>query len=222
MELIPNNLGQEFVHLTAWLEGRRYNLALKALRFARRLHDGIRKDGVTPEFGHQLFQALYVKSFDDKLIHPEETFATIFLHDTPEDTDVTFQEIYGEFGPVVGEAVQLMTKKKDGVVIPMELYASRMAGNPITTVAKPLDNLHNQKSMFGTKWSVAKLKDYRQTAINLYLPLLKIGRHNFPEQADVYYNIQTALKMQLEWSERHLALMEKWDLFDRERTNEVA
>ena len=209
MNLVPNNLGQEFVHLAAWLEGRRYHLALKALRFARLRHDGLRKDGVTPEFGHQLFQALYVKSFDDKLLFPEETFATIFLHDTPEDTDVSFDEIYREFGSMVGEAVTLITKKKDGVVVPMDVYVSRMAANAITTIAKPVDNLHNQKSMFGANWSIGKLKTYRQNALDLYLPLLKAGRHNFPEQADVYYNIKTALSMQLEWSERHLALMER-------------
>ncbi|MNU29027.1 hypothetical protein D3C71_174740 [compost metagenome] len=208
MELIPNNLGQQFVHLVAWLEGRRYTLALKALRYARRIHNGYRKDDVTPEFAHQLFQALYIKGFDDKLIYPEETFATIFLHDTPEDSSKTFKEIYDLFGQIIGEAVELMTKKKDGVVIPMDLYVQRMAANAITTVAKPTDNLHNQISMPNAPWTISKMRSYRDDGERLYIPLLKAGRQNFPEQADIYYNLQTALEMQFEWSARHLDLME--------------
>lgn len=208
MELIPNNLGSPLVHLTAWLEGRRYHLALKALRYARRQHTGFRKNGVTPEFAHQLFQALYVKPFDDKLLYPEETFATIFLHDTPEDTSKTFQDIYDNFGRITGDAVKLMTKKKDGVIIPMDVYVARMAENAITTIAKPTDSLHNQATMTVAQWTIQKMRSYRNDGERLYLPLLKLGRENFPEQSDIYYNLQTALKMQFEWSERYLDLME--------------
>lgn len=101
-----------------------------------------------------------------------------------------------------------MTKKKDGIVIPMDLYVRRMAANAITMVAKPTDNLHNQISIPNAPWTISKMRSYRDDGERLYIPLLKAGRENFPEQADIYYNLQTALEMQFEWSARHFDLME--------------
>lgn len=208
MQLIKNNLGTEFVHLVGWLEGKGFHTALKALRYARALHDGTRKDGFTPEFAHQLFQVLYIKSFVNELLYPEETIAVMLLHDTPEDTTKTFKEIYDLFGPIIGEGAELMTKKKDGIVIPYNVYFSRMSLNPITTIAKPLDRLHNLKSMPGANWSIPKMRHYGDEGDEFFLPLLKAGRQNFPEQINVYYNLKTAIEMQLEWSRRYLTVLE--------------
>lgn len=209
MQLIKNNLGSEFVHLVGWLEGKGFHTALKALRYARKLHDGTRKDGFTPEFAHQLFQVLYIKSFVNELLYPEETIAVILLHDTIEDTDKKAKEIYDLFGQRIGEGAELMTKKKDGVIIPYQLYFQRMSENAITTVAKPIDRVHNLKSMPGANWPIKKMRHYGDEGDEFFLPLLKVGRQNFPEQANVYYNLKTAIEMQLEWSRRYLTVMEE-------------
>ena len=42
------------VSLRYWLLGREFYTALKAPRYAADYHTGLRKDGVTPEFEHQL------------------------------------------------------------------------------------------------------------------------------------------------------------------------
>ena len=89
-----------------WLLGRKYHLAHKALELGMKNHTGLRKDGVTPEFMHQMSQAIYVRSFVDLLMYPEETLATIFLHDVVEDCEVIPETIWDEFGPMVGKSVE--------------------------------------------------------------------------------------------------------------------
>ncbi len=48
--------------LRTWLYGKDYFLALDALEFASRYHRGLRKDGKTPEFFHQVFIVNYIRT----------------------------------------------------------------------------------------------------------------------------------------------------------------
>jgi hypothetical protein len=60
------------IALRAFLQGRKYYKALRAMDFAENLHTGVRKDGA-PEFSHQVSQALYAITMIDLLMFPEET-----------------------------------------------------------------------------------------------------------------------------------------------------
>jgi (p)ppGpp synthase/HD superfamily hydrolase len=88
------------ISLRYWILGRGYNVAARAMDFAEKHHTGTRKDGVTPEFAHQVAIAHYIRTLPD-LVYPEETLATIFLHDVVEDYDVPLTELSGKFGRVL-------------------------------------------------------------------------------------------------------------------------
>lgn len=102
------------ISLRYWLLGRNYNQALKALEYASQFHTGVRKDGVTPEFHHQLSIASYVRSLINGIMFPQETLAAAFLHDVCEDYDVGFEEINSKFGADITKAVKALTKKHRG------------------------------------------------------------------------------------------------------------
>ena len=70
--------------LRYWLHGKEYFTALKAMDLANFYHDGMRKDGKTPEFHHQVSIAAYIRTLPN-LLKPEATITAAFLHDLVED-----------------------------------------------------------------------------------------------------------------------------------------
>ncbi|MBY3432936.1 HD domain-containing protein [Rhizobium laguerreae] len=182
--------------MRSFLQGKDYHLALAAMEFAMSCHTGTRKDGVSPEFSHQMFIALYVLSITPLLLYPEETLAAVFLHDVCEDYPVTYEEIERLFGKRVREAVELLTKKKDGVRIPDDVYYERMALNEIASIVKGVDRAHNIHSMHSADWSIDKQQAYLDFVFDYVLPMLKKARKKFTRQRLAYENIKSVLLMQ--------------------------
>ncbi len=181
--------------MRGWLRGRNYHLAASTMEFARDFHRGLRKDGVTPEFHHQVRIAGLVRTLEPHLLHPEETLAAAFLHDVCEDFDVGFEEIDKRFGAVVCEAVRLLTKKYRGSRTPYDVYFSEMAANPIASVVKGCDRSDNIQSMLGV-FTLDKQKHYLSEVEELFLPMLKTARRRFPTQEPAYENIKIMLRSQ--------------------------
>jgi (p)ppGpp synthase/HD superfamily hydrolase len=100
---------KHLVSLRAWLQGSGKHEALRALEYARPLHDGLRKDGVTPEFAHQVFMMNFARNFDPMFQHPDATLAVLALHDVVEDKNVSILDIQAEFGDEIAQPVFLMT-----------------------------------------------------------------------------------------------------------------
>lgn len=180
-----------------WMLGRKYFTALKAMDFAMQHHTGLRKDGVTPEFQHQVSQANYARTLIDSFLYPEETLATIFLHDVVEDCGVKLSEITNRFGTVISDATSLMTNQIDGVKKPKESYYGQQASNEIASLDKGIDRIHNQSSMVGV-FTVIKQMDYIAETTDYILPMLKTARKNFPEQEAAYQNIKHVLEVQMQ------------------------
>src|SRR5690242_16053176 len=76
---------RHLIAMRSWLDGKGFYKALEALEFVRNLEKGVRKDGVTPKFDHQLSVVRLVSTLTPHLIFPEETFSAGFLHDVVED-----------------------------------------------------------------------------------------------------------------------------------------
>lgn len=191
-----NDYQKAFISIRYFLIGAKMYLALDALEFASKFHTGTRKDGVTPEFSHQIAIAQYVRTLISNLTYPEETLAAIFLHDTPEDADVGHLEIHSRFGELVATPVQLLTKKHRGVKKPIEIYYQEMATNAISSIAKGGDRIHNQYTMIGV-WGPEKQKQYITETSELLLPMLKEARRTFPRQEPAYENEKFVLKSQI-------------------------
>jgi GTP pyrophosphokinase len=182
--------------IRAWLLGRKYYKSVEALEFAAKFHTGIRKDGRTPEFHHQISIAHYIRTLHN-LRMPEEVLTTAFLHDVVEDYDVSPDEIEARFGREVREAVLLLSKKFRGEKKAPEEYYKAMRTNSIASVVKGSDRIHNFQTMHSV-FTCEKQLRYICECEQFILPMLAEARNNFPGQELAYENIKHALKGQIE------------------------
>lgn len=186
-----------FISMRYWLLGSRYFLALDALEFAACVHTRLRKDGVTREFAHQLEIGHFVRTLTPSLQLPEETLATVFLHDACEDYDVAPGEVEARFGAVVRHSVWLLTKTFGGVSKTPVDYYREIATCPIASIVKGADRVHNVQTMIGV-FSAKKQQEYILETQSLILPCLKDARRRFPRQELAYENTKHMLQSQLE------------------------
>lgn len=106
----------------------------KAEQFARRLHYGQVDKAGKPYIEHLAFVAKHIK------VRTAEIEAVAWLHDSVEDTQCSIDEIYREFGNVIANAVEAITKKQGESY---QLYLERVKANPIARVVKLADLSHN-------------------------------------------------------------------------------
>lgn len=190
-----------------------WNLALQALEYASHFHKGTRKDGVTPEYDHQLGIAQLLFGFPN-ILHPVETMAAVCLHDTAEDASVGYEEIEAKFGKAVRDPVERLTKEYRGVKKPTDVYYAENAKCPVASVAKGLDRVHNLQSMNNKKpdgspaFSLEKQKKYIAETREFVLPMLKAARRLFPAQEFVYEAVKSRLEAQIQTLE---VLHEHWE-----------
>ncbi len=187
--------------LRQYLHGAGYFNALRAMEFAAKHHTGTRKDGFTPEFDHQISIALYALTLPN-LRFREEIIATIFLHDVREDYHITDHEVRSlfidpEFADRVARAVENMTKEWRGEKKDEAKLFAAMAEDEIASIAKGCDRIHNFQSMVKV-FKLAKQKSYIAEAEELFFPMLKAARRNFPHQGMAYENIKHMLRTQIE------------------------
>jgi len=211
-----DQFAKELATTRHFLEGKGFYTALKALDFARKLHTGLRKDGKTPEFAHQVFMLNYVRTLLPSLLKPEATLTAIILHDVPEDYDdkVSFEDIDALVGPEIGQPVRLLTKKYRGMVVPEDLYFAKLAKCPVGSIGKGVDRGHNIFTMNAAGWTIAKQENYLNKVSERFLPMLKEARGLFPEQRPAYENIKSLLTVQA----AHIGInLEQAKAFQRER-----
>lgn len=190
------------ITLRYWLLGLaqadpQYYKCIEAMEWAHTFHQGFRKDGVTPEFNHQLTIAHYIRTIKDSLMYPAETLTTAFLHDVVEDYDVSINEIQSRFGELVGNATWKLTKVYRGVKKPREVYFGEMTTCPIASIGKGADRMHNLQSMVGV-FTEPKQKEYVSEVQDDISPMLKTARRNFPRQELAYENIKLVLNSQIQ------------------------
>lgn len=178
------------VTLRYFLLGREFYMAADALEYGAQYHIGFRKDGVTPEYQHQIEIAHYVRTLLPSLMFPEDTIAACLLHDVPEDYGVPHAEISNRFGTKVGRAVFLMDKNSNA-------RFEDIGMDPIASVAKGGDRVHNLQSMSGVFTREKQLK-YIDEAKTKFLPMLKTARRMFPKQETAYENIKHMMNSQVE------------------------
>lgn len=182
--------------LRYWLLGRGFTDASRAMEFAEQYHRGVRKDGVTAEFAHQVAIVSYLRSLLPHLTYPQETLTAAFLHDVREDYDVADEEVRDRFGPRVADAVDAVTKTFRGVRRDDVALFERIGADPVASVLKLADRGHNQNSMVGV-FTPARMADYITETQELFLPMIKRARRAFPEQEPAYENAKLLLVSQM-------------------------
>lgn len=179
--------------ISGYLKGKGFHMALDALEFGKQYHTGTRKNGITPEFQHQIEIALFAQTLKE-VRHEEVMFAAIFLHDVREDYNIPDKVIRERFGEHVADVVEKLSKKINGVKKSSEEYFSAIATCPTASLVKLCDRINNVSSMTGV-FTIEKQKDYLEETEHYFIPLAKVCRKRFPDQSLSYYNTTTYLKM---------------------------
>jgi len=192
------------IALRYWLSGRGYHRAGQALNLAEAYHRGTRKDGVTPELAHQVQIAHYLRTLEASLLHPQDTLTVALLHDVREDYDLADGEIRDQFGDRVADGVDAMTKTFRGQRRDDVALFERIGEHPCASIAKLGDRIHNQSTMHGV-FTPAKMRAYMAETEELFLPMLRRARRNFPAQEPAYENAKLLLTGQLQMLDAILA-----------------
>lgn len=187
--------------LKQWLVGRKYHYALKSLSFAEKYHTGIRKDGKTPEFFHQIEIALFISTLEPHLLYPEETICAALLHDVAEDYNVDWHTIHclynnNEFSEAVVCAVQALTKEYKGVKRSSTEYFDAVSHDAIASIVKGVDRINNQGSMI-VPFTIEKQKKYIVETEEGILWAVRQAQDEFPQQHQAYEMIKFVLKSQI-------------------------
>jgi len=197
-ELMIQDYAKQTLVLRTYLRTRGFYNALKAMEYGLSYHTNIRKDG-QPEFSHQVSQACLFMTIDSNALFTEETYICIFLHDLPEDyQEVSINLIREKFGIVAGDAVGIMCKVHSDIENKLSngYYYQQISTNPISSISKGLDRVHNLMTMLGA-FSPEKQLEYIKETIDVVLPMMKISRNRFPEQHKIYENIKFIITNQI-------------------------
>lgn len=187
----------------------RYFKVLEAFEFAYNVHTGFRKDGVTPEFEHQLNMLGFAMTFHSALPEPHKVYINVIMHDTYEDADKfiaehpnLIDEMESKFSDDISHIKRISKnihhRQPDGSYITvkkdLKVYFDDMAGCPICSVSKPVDRINNLSTMKGV-FKLEKQKAYATEVDDYFLPMLKKARRTFPQQDLVYEQLKSVLNL---------------------------
>lgn len=187
--------------MRAFLGGRAFHRALAAMELGLSWHTGTRRDRVTPEFSHQIEIAFYALTLEGSLIYPEATVSAIFLHDLVEDyPDYPVDALRRDFDPDIADPVLKLSKMRPagGARYRVEdlAYYEEIALDPVASVGKGADRIHNLSTMVGVFGPAKQLAYVAETEEHV-LPMLKAARRRFTRQAPVYENMKFVLTTQM-------------------------
>lgn len=218
---------RRLIFMRGWLQGAMaqnpaWSTALEALEFAAGFHLGLRKNGQTPEFDHQLRiaeallphvpalnavheRAVYVVSANphDDAPRAVQIIAAAFLHDVREDYGVGHEVMVGRFGHRIANAVEALSKVTVDPRTGLELkkdasrYFEAIAKDPVASVVKGADRVHNLSTMLRT-FSLEKQRRYVGETTEFFLPMLRVARREFPTQVGVYKALMDRMEVLVE------------------------
>jgi (p)ppGpp synthase/HD superfamily hydrolase len=205
---------------------KKYIPVLRAFEIAKKYHSGIRKDGITPEFKHQLNIAGSIINYIDLLIDPAQVLIAAFTHDLVEDYSkgskawdkeaerlknlpyYNMEDLRNEFGETAAIANNCLSKVINGFKKTYEQYFTEMALNFIALIVKAEDRLDNLASMYHV-FTLEKQREYAEEVFKYFIPALKEGEKNFPNQAHVYQMLKMRLK------QKAISVLETVDTFEK-------
>lgn len=212
-----NVLVKQRIALRAILQGRGFHVALACMNIGESYHSGVRKDGTTPEFMHQIQMALYILSLPLPLQNEARDMqhimiAAAFLHDLFEDYPVSPREIEIKMERALSdglcdaqrtiikraiECAMFMSKVVDGQKLDMNVYMSRfISGPPLAALLKGVDRMHNFNSMVGV-FSAEKQRSYIDEGTEI-VSMMRVVRKNTPFLSDAFFAVEHLLSTQID------------------------
>jgi (p)ppGpp synthase/HD superfamily hydrolase len=134
-----------------------------AIQFAVNAHRGQLDKGWTPYIMHLI--GVWSRVREASL----QTQIVALLHDTIEDTDITYEQLAAEFGTDVADAVALLTHTKG---LNYELYIENIArsGNRSAILVKLADLADNSSEFRQQRLPEAKRAYFKQRTLKKYKP----------------------------------------------------
>lgn len=194
----------------------RYNDCLRMLEFAREVHQGVRKDGVTKEFYHQLSITGLLLTQHRNLENPHLVYQAALGHDIGEDYPEKWSDLKASF-PEVYPILVTLSKIRNGQLVPYAQYFAECAACPVASVVKLIDRLHNLSTMVGV-FKPEKMISYVQDVDQWFLPMCKRARRAFPAQSD-FYELTKSMLIDACHPLRHFLGMEKKQVAELEGTS---
>lgn len=197
LDTVPKGAYPDFrkgmIAMRSWLIGKGYNLSLQAMALTKKIHTGTRKDGETPEFQHQMGVTYYLRTVHTLLMHPDETLAVGFLHDSTEDGLIRQSDVDELGSLLVSRGVRFLNKRGRT----NDEYYGALCADEIASITKAADRMHNHQSMVGV-FSEEKQRRYIEETTDYVLPMLKMAQEEWPRQHDAYENARHILKCQVD------------------------
>ena len=178
-------LMRESLVSTVKAQGVDSSLIEKAFQKAKEAHGDQKRDEGTAYIAHPVRVAGILAW--EVGIPDSEVLAAALLHDTLEDTEITYEDLRRDFGPRVAEIVKLVTKQEE--TSPEEeaeidrayLQGIREAKDPGVALVKLSDRLDNVRCMRFNPRAEKRAKYIRKTEA-LYLPLAR-EKHEYLARA---------------------------------------
>lgn len=150
-------------------------LVKKAFRFAVNAHQGQERASGDPAITHPLSVAVII--FEEFKIKDPITIAATLLHDTLEDTKVTYDDLVNEFGEEIADLVDGITKLSTVKLLSPEIRDEENLKNLILEMAKSwrvtvqrfADRLHNMRTL--KYLDEMKRKKIATETLKIYVPL---------------------------------------------------
>lgn len=187
----------------------RYFMTIAAFDYAEKHHTGFRKDGVTPEFNHQLNILGFLLTQINNMKQPWLVLALVLLHDTLEDNNHLEDEILSKF-PELYPYVNRISKVRRGEKLPNTEYYPPMAECEACSVAKGSDRLHNLTTMIGVM-SVKKMEEAVTETEEFVLVMLKDAKKFHPKQTAIYELIKSLINIELTHIRHYVDLKKKFE-----------
>jgi len=146
----------------------------KAIYYAKKYHGDQKRQSGEPYYTHPLEVAYMLAEYsakEDRRYFRTDLLVSAILHDTIEDTDLTFEMIEQLFGEVVAQQVEGLTRvKARGKITSEELIDSLLKqGNKDVLIIKMFDRLHNVQTINAK--SPEKIKKIIDETIRVFLLL---------------------------------------------------
>lgn len=191
-------LSKEFTAAREYMKGARCFTAIRAMEFASTIHTGTRKDG-TPEFGHQMGIAHYLRTLGMVNAMTDYALAAAFFHDLVEDyPQVQRSRLVAATNDAVVTMAECLSKngltesEYMGRLIDFHMGVGELDHLP--ALIKGADRIHNLSTANGG-FSAAKIVEYVAESRATILPMLKTVQRRFPEYDNAFENERLTIKM---------------------------
>jgi len=172
----------------------------KAIYYAKKYHGDQKRQSGEPYYSHPLEVAYMLAEYsaqEDRQYFRTDLLVSSILHDTIEDTELTFKMIDQLFGEVVAKQVESLTRiKVHGKITSAEMVNSLLQdGSRDVLVIKMFDRLHNVQTIRAK--SPEKIKKIIDETIKVFLLL------------SIYLEMPRITNILMEFCYEHLYMKQK-------------